>query len=100
MPETSPDHRALAARVGRAIAKVITDMIDESGGNASSVAREMGTSMSQLRRLQSGEADPRLTTLARLAELRGLTLAEFLAGLAITAQKSRRRHVATDGVSG
>jgi len=98
MPETDADHRALAASISRAVAAEVADLI-ASYNNAGRVAVALGTSMTQVYRLQSGDADPRLTTLARLAELRHMSLPAFLRRLAARSDYRAPRRRAKSGAA-
>jgi DNA-binding XRE family transcriptional regulator len=69
----SPEFPAIlaAAERARAIVKALTAERERIGLTQAEVARRMGTTQPAVARLERGEADPRLSTIERYAEVIG-----------------------------
>jgi DNA-binding XRE family transcriptional regulator len=72
----SPDYPRIlaAAQRTRALVKALAQARERAGLTQAEVARRMGTTQPAVARLERGEADPRLSTIERYAEVVGWRL--------------------------
>ena len=69
----NPDYPRIlaAAERTRALVRALADARERAGLTQAEVARRMGTTQPAVARLERGEADPRLSTVERYAEVVG-----------------------------
>jgi len=74
--ERNPDYPRIlaAAERTRALVRALADERERAGLTQAEVARRMGTTQPAVARLERGDADPRLSTIERYAEVVGWTV--------------------------
>jgi len=74
--ERNPDYPRIlaAAERTRALVRALADARERAGLTQAEVARRMGTTQPAVARLERGDADPRLSTIERYAEVVGWTV--------------------------
>jgi DNA-binding XRE family transcriptional regulator len=64
-----------AAITARRLIQLLADAREEAGLTQAEVGRRIGTTQSAIARFESGDSDPRLSTVARYAQVIGIDLA-------------------------